>query len=300
MNTNILITGGTGLVGKQLTEILQKSGYQVSHLSRNPIKSSVPSFYWNPSNGEIDLNCLINTKYIINLAGAGVADARWTDSYKEEILQSRLLSTQLISKILKENEHDVEAVINASAVGIYGNEVITPASETAPVADTFLANVCKQWEHEALLMNTEKTRVVLLRIGLVLSEKGGFLKAIAAPAKFGVGTYFGNGYMMNPWIHIDDLCKMFLFAIQNPQITGAYNAVAPNPETNKRLVELTAQTLSRPQFLPGVPVFVLKLIMGEMATMLLANQNISADKILSNGFNFQFEDAKSAIENLLK
>ncbi|MFY8021186.1 MAG: NAD-dependent epimerase/dehydratase family protein, partial [Bacteroidia bacterium] len=177
MNTNILIAGGSGLVGSQLTKILQQRGFQASHLTRNPKKSAVPAFYWNPDKGEIDLNCLNNTNCIINLAGAGVADARWTNSYKEKILNSRLYSTQLLSKILRENQHQVKTIVNASAVGIYGNNVSTPADEDTPAASTFLADVCKQWEHEALQMSNDFTRVVVLRIGLVLSEKGGFLKA---------------------------------------------------------------------------------------------------------------------------
>lgn len=299
MNTNILIAGGSGLVGSQLTKILQQSGYQVSHLSRNPKISGIPAFYWNPDRGEIDLACLKDTDCIINLSGTGVADARWTEAYKNEILNSRVNSTRLLAKILKENENKVNLFLSASAVGIYGNEAPLLTSEDAPVANTFLAEVCRIWEEEALKIQSNKIRLCVFRIGLVLSAKGGFLKAIATPAKFGFGTYFGDGAMMNPWIHIDDLCGMFLHAIKNKEVKGIYNAVAPNPETNKTLVLLTAKVLGRPQFLPGVPSFLLNLMMGEMGPMLLANQNISAERISNSGFEFKFTRAKKAIEDLL-
>ncbi len=299
MNTNILIAGGSGLVGSQLTKILQQSGFQVSHLSRNPQKSKLPAFYWNPDKGEIDLACLKDTDCIINLAGAGVADARWTDSYKNEILNSRVNSTRLIARSLKENENKVNLLLNASAVGIYGNEAPLLTHENAAAGNTFLAEVCRIWEEEAMKIQNANTRLVIFRIGLVLSAKGGFLKAIATPAKFGFGTYFGDGAMMNPWIHIDDLCGMFLHAIKNKDVKGVYNAVAPNPETNKTLVQLTAKALHRPQFLPGVPAFLLNIMMGEMGPMLLANQNISSARISNSGFEFKYARAKKAIEDLL-
>jgi uncharacterized protein (TIGR01777 family) len=299
MNTNILIAGGSGLVGSQLTKILQESGYQVSHLSRNPQKSKLPAFYWNPDKGEIDLACLNDTDCIINLAGSGVADARWTESYKNDILNSRVNSTRLIARILKENVNKVNLLMNASAVGIYGNEAPLLTQENAPAGSTFLAEVCRIWEEEAMKIQSKNIRVVIFRIGLVLSAKGGFLKAIATPAKFGFASYFGDGAMMNPWIHIDVLCSMFLHDIKNNGVKGIYNAVAPNPETNKALVQLTAKALNRPQFLPGVPAFLLNLMMGEMGPMLLANQNISAERISNSGFEFGYPRAKKAIENLL-
>jgi hypothetical protein len=300
MNTNILIAGGSGLVGKELTKILQKNTFSVRHLSRNPKGSDVQSFYWNPDNGEIDLAAIKDTFCIINLAGAGVADAKWTEDYKKDILDSRVNSTRLIAKVLKENENEVKLVINASAVGIYGNEVHTLTAEDGPIAHTFLAEVCRIWEEEAFKIKSEKTRLVIFRIGLVLSANGGFLKAISTPAKFGFATYFGDGNMLNPWIHINDLCNMFLMAIKNEQVSGIYNAVGPIVESNKTIVQLTAKALNRPQFLPGVPRFLLEFMLREMAPMLLSNQNISSRKIQNAGYNFEFPTAKTAIEHLLK
>ncbi|OYU96857.1 MAG: TIGR01777 family protein [Bacteroidetes bacterium B1(2017)] len=296
----ILISGGAGLIGSNLTKNLEMRGHEVILLSRNPKKNKQTSFYWNPAKGEIDLDCLKGTDCIINLAGTGVADKRWTSAYKAEILDSRVSATQLLIKTLQNNPNQVSTFIGASAVGIYGNNPVAGATEESEIGDTFLADVCAQWEQETLKAKQLGIRTLIVRIGIVLSKEGGFIKEMSMPAKFGFGAALGSGKMITPWIHINDLSRIFIHLLEQHKLTGIYNGVSPHPETNKELVRIICKALKRPYWMPSVPEFMLKILVGEMAPMLLADQKISAKKIISTGFKFQFPNAHDAIMELLK
>jgi uncharacterized protein (TIGR01777 family) len=297
--TKILISGGSGLIGSNLTKNLQKQGHQVAWLSRNPKAGEVKQYFWDPAAGKIDPLALLETEAIIHLAGAGVADKRWTSAYKKEILDSRIAGTELLYNALKNHPHQVKTFIGASAVGIYGTHPAVQADENAALANNFLAEVCQQWEAKIAPITALGIRTAIVRIGIVLSEKGGFIKEIAHLAKFGIAAPLGNGNMLTPWIHIEDLSGIFMHILQNPQLTGIYNGVAPNPATNKELTKAICVALRKPIFMPPVPEFVLRIMVGEMAPMLLSDQSISCVKILQTGFQFKFTNPNHAVQNLL-
>jgi len=298
--TKVLISGGSGLLGSNLTQFLELRGYKVAWLSRNPARTQQESFYWSPQKGEIDKNCLKDVTTIINLAGAGVADKRWTTSYKTEILESRTKATQLLHQTLEKNTHQVSSFISASAVGIYGNNPPIDCHEDSPLGDTFLADVCKAWEQESLKFQNLGIKTSIIRIGIILSKEGGFIKEIAKPAYFGFGAALGNGKMATPWIHINDLSQMFIFLMESKNHNGIFNGVAPLSATNLALTKYICKAINRPQWLPPVPAFVLRPMLGEITPMLLANQDISAKKIQAAGFKFQFNSAEDAVNDLLK
>lgn len=295
----IIISGGSGLVGSNLSKKLQIKGHEVFWLSRTPKKMQNAAYYWDPDKGEIDLACLDGTSAIIHLAGAGVADHKWTAAYKQTILQSRILGSQLLVRTLANNPHAVKTFIGASAVGIYGNQTPPLCKEEDELGNTFLAQVCKDWEKENAAIKELGIRLCTVRIGIVLSSKGGFLKEIGNLANYGFAAPLGNGKMQTPWIHEDDLANLFIHLLENGNCAGVYNGVAPNCVSNAAITKMIAKALHRPFFLPAVPAFVLKIMMGEMAGMLLANQDIAADKIQASGFTFEFTSAEQAIENLI-
>lgn len=293
----ILITGGTGLVGNVLSNMLLQKGYEVAILSRNPgQKGQIRLYKWDIAQQYIDPEAFENTHAIIHLAGAGVADHRWTAAYKKEILDSRVLSTQLLEKYLK--QYPVPHVISASAVGYYGSTGDEWLSETHAPGNSFLADVCLQWEQAIKALSNTGSRVAWVRIGIVLSTKGGALPAMDKPVKFGIGAYLGNGQQFTPWIHIEDLSRMFIHLLENPGLTGPYNGSAPHPITNKDFVKAIAKSLGRP-FIPAPgPAFALKLVLGEQADMVLMSNRTSADKIIQTGFTFQFTDPVDALKHL--
>jgi uncharacterized protein len=298
--TKVIITGGNGNVGKHLSSLLQKNGMQVGILTRKPQKGALMEYYWDPAKMEIDPSFLQDIDYIFHLAGAGVADKKWTSSYKAEILESRVNGTRLIAQALTDHAHQVKSVVSASAVGIYGTHPNGLVKEDYPAADNFLADVCVQWEKEAQKISSLGIPLSIIRIGIVLNKEGGFIKEIGNLAKFGLAAPLGNGKMMVPWIHVEDLCRMFLFLAKHPENQGIYNGVAPHPESNKALTKYIAKALHRPMLLPPVPGFALKLMMGEMGGMLLSDQNISSEKIQDAGFGFKFLHAKDAIQEILR
>jgi uncharacterized protein len=301
MAKNILITGATGLVGSQLTELLLQNGYNVSHIGRTIRTGKVPSYAWDIENGTIDENAFQDVDTIIHLAGAGVADKRWTAARKREILDSRIKSTRLIFGTLKKEAHQVKCFISASAIGLYGftsgEEVFTEDSE--PGTD-FLAQVTRQWEEEVDRISALEIRVVKLRIGIVLSDKGGALPAMAKPIRLGVGAPLGTGKQYLSWIHLDDLCAMFLKAAETVTMKGAYNAVGPRWITNEEMTKSIATVLYRPIWLPPVPAWVMRIIIGEMAVIVINGSKISSEKIQETGFKFQFSELEATLRNLLK
>ena len=292
----IIITGGTGLVGKRLTTFLQEKGYEVNILCRNPKQPN--EYKWNIEANFIDEKVFENAIAIIHLAGAGVADKRWTDERKQEIIDSRVKSTQLLFQYLAKGKHQIQSFISASAVGFYGdrkNELLTEASSNGT---GFLAEVCQLWENEVEKIASINIAVSKIRIGIVLSKDGGALPKLDFPIRFGIGAYIGNGKQFVPWIHIDDLCQIFYHLFEHKNQNSTYNACAPDVKTNKEMSKTIAHVLHRP-FIPfPAPEFVLKTVMGEMATMLLMSNNCTSKKIQQTGFVFQFPTLEKALENI--
>jgi uncharacterized protein len=297
--SNILITGASGLIGTRLTEMMLQKGHHVSHLGRSKKSGNVKSFTWNVDQHQIDKDALQGIDTIIHLAGAGVADKRWTAKRKQEILESRTRSTQLLLDVLKKDNHQVTTFVSASAIGYYGFESNDELKETSPAGTDYLASVTKQWEEEVNKIESLNIRVVKIRIGIVLSEKGGALKQMMLPIKFYVGSPLGSGNQYLSWIHIDDLCAMFCKAVEDKNMRGAYNGVGTHPVTNRTLTRAIAKVLNRPMFLAPIPGFVLKLIVGEMADIVLGGSKVSSSKIQQAGFSFQFDTLEKALRNLL-
>ncbi len=297
----VLITGGTGLLGGRITQLLQKQGTEVAYLSRRPDHvSRIPAYEWDVNSQKIDAECLKNTTSIIHLAGAGVADRRWTAERKEEILQSRTRSTALLHKLLKENAHSVETVVCASAIGYYGYDDGDWKSEDAAPASDFLADVTKAWEDAEDRLAELGVRVVKIRIGIVLTNVGGALKELAKPIQWWAGAPLGSGKQFMSWIHIDDVTRMFLYALEHTSMSGPYNAAAPNPVTNADFTKAVAKVLNKPLLLPNVPPFAMRLLVGEMAEMLLGGSRVSSEKIRNEGFEFNFPILADALEDLLQ
>lgn len=296
----ILIAGGSGLVGQHLTKHLQNLGYEVAWLSRNtPLKIDNKVFRWNPELYKIDPKALEFADVVINLAGSGVADHRWTNEYKKIMVDSRIQSTETLVRALKDQPHQVKTFISASAIGYYGNQTELNTTENTQPANTFLAKLCVDWEHAVKPIEALGIRTSIIRIGVVLANEGGFVPQVAAPIKWGIGAALGSGKQYTSWIHMDDLVGIFTEAITNKNWNGIYNGVAPNPETNYMLTKHMAKLLHRPLFLPPVPLFALRLLFGEMADMLVGSQHISAKKTMEHGYVFKFTDAKLALTNLL-
>ncbi len=299
MSKKILITGASGLIGSRLTELLLQKGYQVSHLGRTKKNGPVKSFVWNVDAGELDKEALAGVDTIIHLAGAGVADKRWNGKRKKEILESRTKSSALLFDTLKKGNHAVKEVVSASAIGYYGfcldERIFT--EESKPGTD-YLAQVTKAWEESVDKISSLGVRVAKLRIGIVLSEKGGALAEMAKPIRFGVGAALGTGKQYLSWIHIDDLCAMFIKAVEDEQMHGAYNAVC-DWVTNEAITKSIASVLKKPLLLPPVPGFIMKIIVGEMAVIVVNGSKVSSEKIRKTGFRFQYPDLSEALNELL-
>lgn len=297
----VLITGGTGLVGKALTTLLLNNGYRVIVLSRSSKQSTNSNLQyakWNVAKKQMDITALQQADYIIHLAGAGVMEKKWTAGYKQEIIDSRVQSAALLVDSLKNNTNKVKAVLSASAIGWY-KTTDTTHTEEEPADDSFLGTTCKLWEESIQPVTTIGKRLATLRIGIVLSKDGGALKEFMQPLKFGVAGILGNGKQMISWVHIEDLCRMFLFAIENEQLNGVYNAVAPNPVNNKTLTLTLAKKMRR-FFIPlYVPQFILKLMLGGRSIEILKSTAASSKKIEAAGFNFQYADIDAALGDLI-
>ena len=299
----VLITGATGLVGQELVSLLLQNGFTVHYLSTSKSKlvsqNNYKGFYWNPKTSEIDLNALTDVEVIVHLAGASVAK-KWTPSYKQEIIESRVLSTRLLYKTLQKNLHQVKQIVSASAIGIYPNDLNYIYHETDNKVDnSFLGNVVQQWEEEVNQFEKLQIKVAKIRIGIVLAKNGGALQEMVKPIKMGVGAAFGSGEQYQSWIHIQDLVGIFQFVIQN-QLSGVFNGVAPYPVTNAELTKAIAKTLGKPLFLPNIPQFVMKLILGEMHQILFSSQHVSCRKLLDLKYQFKFASLDKALCDLLK
>jgi uncharacterized protein (TIGR01777 family) len=304
MKKKILITGGSGLIGKKLTALLQSNGYSVSILSRKSGNfGGLETFSWDPAKGQLEEGALQDLEAIIHLAGADIAKKKWTRERKAEIIDSRVKSAELLLERVKSMkvEHRPGTFISSSGVGYYGYDTGSIlVKESSRFGDDFLATVCKAWESAADSFSELSMKVVKLRTGFVLSGEGGALKVMAKPVKLGFGAGLGRGDQYLSWIHIDDLVRMFLLAVENPDMEGVYNAVGPSPTTNKEMMKQIASVLNKPFFLPNVPAFALKMVMGEMASMVTGGNKVSSEKIESLGFTFHYQDLNDTLENLLK
>ncbi len=301
MANSILITGASGLIGSRLTSTFQQKAYRVSHLGRSAKPGPTPSFVWNVEKGEIDLTALNGIDTVVHLAGAGVADKRWTASRKREILESRTKSTALLFETLKKGGHQVKTFVSASAIGYYGFGLDeTLLTEESMPGNDYLSKVVVAWEKEIDKIAGLGIRVVKIRIGIVLSEAGGALMEMVKPIRWGAGSPLGTGKQVVSWIHVEDLCAIFLKAVEDESLVGAFNAVAPHPVTNRELTTAIAGILGRPLWLPSVPAFALHWLLGEMADLVVNGSRISSDKIQKTGFVFQFEEVQKAVKDLLQ
>lgn len=299
----VLITGATGLVGKSIVKLCHEKAIDVNYLTTKKSKilntQNYQGFYWNPKKNKIDINCFNKVDAIIHLAGATISK-RWTSKYKEEILSSRLVATQLLVDSLKNSPNQVKQVISASAIGIYPDSLSNYYEEENSKGDkTFLSQVVKQWETAIDAFSSLNIVVSKIRIGLVLSNKGGALPKLVKPMRYGLGAAFGTGNAWQSWIHIKDLSNLFIY-ILNYKLSGVYNAVAPNPVTNQDFTKLCAEVLDKPLFLPNIPKFFMKLILGEMHSLLFLSQRVSSKKIEDKGFQFKYHHLQPALKDLLK
>lgn len=292
---NILITGGSGLIGQRITDLLEKKGYQIAWLSR-AVQPDRKSFLWNIERQEIDLEAIEWADAIIHLAGAGVAEKRWTPERKKLILESRTQSTRLLFSALEKAEKRPNTFISSSAVGYYGFDTGTlMVDENSPPGSDFLAEVVKAWENEVKKIESLEIRTVMLRTGIVLDARGGALNEMLKPP---VAAPLGSGDQWMSWIHIEDLARMFLFALEKTTLQGVYNAVAPNPATNQQLTQEAAYAKGKTYLGIGVPGFVLKLVLGEMAAMVLGGNRVSCQKIQKAGFQFEFFELSAALKEI--
>lgn len=299
----VLITGGSGMIGRRLSELLIKKGYDVIWLSRERhIKADIPRYKWDLLTGKIDKDALEEADVIVHLAGVGIADSKWTEARKRMIVGSRVRSAQLILEQLKKMDTKMDAFISASAIGYYGpvtsDKVFTEDDEHDK--DDFLGVTCYKWEEQAKQFTTDLgIRSVSIRTGVVLSKDSELIKKAVLPTKFGLAAPLGKGSQYMPWIHIDDLCKIYIKAIEDETMTGAYNAVAPEDITNAQFMKEVANVLKKPMFFPRVPEFVFKLFLGEASQIILEGSRISSQKIQDAGYEFKYKTLRRALKRIL-
>ena len=303
--STVLITGGTGLVGRALTPLLIEKGYEVIILTRKASTgkqaTGVSYAEWDINKGTIDLGAIQKADHIIHLAGAGVFDKRWTKAYKKEIVDSRVKSGELLVKCLSENEHKVKTFISSSAIGWYGADKgnSKPFVESDPAEDGFLGETCQLWEESVQPVKQMGIRLTIVRTGIVLSNDGGFLAPVQKGLKFGIAAITGTGSQVMSWIHIEDLCRIFIFAIENDGMAGVYNAVAPHPASMKELVLKEANLLKGNFYIPShVPAFMLKIGLGERSIEALKSTTVSSGLVKSKGFHFVYPSLEAALAAL--
>lgn len=300
----VLITGASGLVGRKLVETLVSLNYQVNALSRtkqHTTLSSVRFFQWDVSKGEIDAACIDGVEAIVHLAGENIAALPWSNSRKQAILESRTQSIAMLYELLKKTKsHTVNAVVSASASGYYndrGDELMT---EDQPPADDFLGQTCLKWEEAVRKGNELGLRTVSLRSGVVLSHDGGAYRKLANMVKKGMAAVPGSGKQWMPWVHITDAVSMYIFALEHMGIHGVYNLVTPDQATFSTFVRKVAAHLGKSVWLPNIPAFLLKALLGQMSELFLNSTRMSAEKIINAGFQFQYPDLEGALADLSK
>jgi len=297
----ILITGASGLIGGHLINSLERKGHTVKTLTRSPFDSgtSVAQYYWDVEKNNIDTRCLEDVDTIIHLAGAGVAEKRWTADRKKELWESRTKSTQLLYDCLKNNSHQVKSFISTSAVGFYGDRGYGILTEKSSKGEGFLADLCEIWENEAMKIHELGIRVAIGRIGIVLAEEGGALPEMMKSVVLNAGGYFAKNPLFYPWVHVEDVVRAFTFLVENKKAKGIYNFTAPHPVSHKALMEAAIKAKGQNPVLVPTPKFALTMVLGEMADMLFNSQNCSAAKLQKAGFSFSFIKIEVAMTDLM-
>lgn len=303
MAQNVLLTGGSGFIGKHLTDVLIEAGFSVSVLSRSERKNTqrVTYYKWDIKKNYIDKNAILNADYIIHLAGEGIVEKRWTRRRKRAIIESRVRPVEMIYSILEKNNKKLEAFVSASGIGIYG--AITShkiCTENSDPANDFLGTTCQKWESAADKIGSLNIRTVKIRTGIVLGKNEGFLKKMIPTFKSGFGAVLGSGKQYLPWIHIEDLCQIYLKSIEDTKLEGPYNACITDNTTNARFSKTMAKLYDYTIWLPKVPPFVLKILLGKMSEAVLTGQRVSSEKIQKAGFEFQFTDLEKSLINCIK
>ena len=302
MNKKVLITGATGLIGSELVKQCRLDGIAVNYLTTSKDKientENYKGFYWNPKKGEIDTKAFEGVNVIINLAGASISK-RWTEKYKKVILESRLEAIDLLYNTLLKIEHNVVHFISASGVSIYPNsKTKLYTEEDKDVDNTFLAEVVVAWEAAASKFKNLGMEVSKVRTGIVLAKDAGALPEMVKPIKLGVGAPIASGEQWQSWIHIEDIAGIYLFLLKS-QLEGKYNAVAPNPVQNQKMTKMIATKLESPLWLPNIPDFAMKLLLGNMAVLVIEGQLVSSQKLEKLGYNFKYYNLETALQDLL-
>ena len=306
----ILISGGTGLVGTALTKFLKEGGWNIIVLTRNPNlayrkfgnKSGISFAAWDIKKGTIDAHAVASADALVHLAGSGIVDKPWTEAYRREIRESRVNSSRLLVQAIRDHGSKLTTVVSASAIGWYGAddpEHMVAFTEDMPAAPGFLGETCLDWENSIKPVMELDKRLIICRFGIVLSNHGGALREFKKPLAFRVAGILGSGSQIVSWIHISDLCGIIQFAIEQENLQGVYNAVAPHPVSNKVLNLALAECIYGKGFMTmPVPEIFLKIFFGERSAEVLKSTTVSAEKILSTGFAFQFPDIHAAVKNL--
>lgn len=302
MSKHILVSGATGSIGSVMIPRLQKKGYRISILSRsssNPF-DDVTLHQWDPKSGTLDDKALDGVDIVLNMAGAGIGDKKWTRERKKVILESRLHALETLKNAVERSASKPTQLLSISAVGYYGYDTGSIlVKEGSRFGDDFLATVAKSWESKAAEFESLGLQVAILRLGIVLTPTGGALEKMEGPVKLGLGAALGRGDQYISWIHELDVSNLVDHVIKS-ELSGIYNAVSPSPETNKAFMKALAKAHGKPFFLPNVPGFVLKLILGQSASMVLGGNRVSSEKITNTGFGFEFDQLDDALQNLVK
>lgn len=300
----ILITGGSGLVGRKLSRLLIEKGYKVIWLSRERfVKAEIPRYRWDYQRNEIDTEAVEQADVIIHLAGSNLGEDSWTRLKKQHIVESRVQTAQLLLDTVKSMDKKLDAFISASAIGFYGVKTTKNiyTEEDNPAESDFLSRTCRKWEAAAIKFQEElNVRTVMLRTGFVISKNSDAFKKMVMPTNLGLGAPIGSGNQYLTWIHIEDLCQLYLKAIEDSGMQGIYNAVSPEFITNADFMYTLAKSMKRPFFMPNISSFILRLMMGEAADMVLGGSRISAEKIQREGYRFQYDTSEKAIKASLK
>ncbi|OXA95574.1 TIGR01777 family oxidoreductase [Flavobacterium hercynium] len=298
MSKNVLLTGGTGFIGKYLTDLLIANGFSVSVLSRSERKNTpeITYYKWDLDRNFIEEEAILKADYIVHLAGEGIVEKRWTAKRKKELLESRVKPIDLIGSVLKKNNKILDAFVSASAVGIYGAKTSEEIrTEESDPANDFLGSTCQTWEEAVDQIGALNIRTVKIRTGIVLGKNEGFLKKMAPSFKFGFGAILGTGKQYVPWIHIQDLCQIYLKAIVDPAMHHSYNAAITDNTTNAILSKTLANVYGYTLWLPRVPEFLLKIALGEMSDAVLKGERVSFEKLQKAGFQFQYTNLEAAL-----
>jgi uncharacterized protein (TIGR01777 family) len=298
MAKNVLISGGTGLVGKAIASLLEEKGYRVAFLSRNLSSEDHRFYYWDIVAGTLDPKAIEFADIIIHLAGENISAKSWSKDQKRKIIESRVKSTELLFEKMKASSKKPSLFISASAVGYYGIEPSTEeAREEDKPGDDFLAKTVQMWENAVLKIEELAIPTIRLRFGVVISEQGGFLSSIVWPVKLGIGSPVGSGDQYIPWIELSDLAALIHFVLTLDKPKKVYNAVAPEHISNRELMRTLAKKMNKPFFFPAIPSFMIRLLFGEMGDIILFGKKVSSDRISSEGFSFKYKSFEEAISN---